>query len=48
MPRNYFSRHGGPYFKNDGFSRHNDPKPTTVSIIDKIKSFFDFPRRNQK
>ena len=29
MGRNYFSKHGGPYFKNDGFSQHsnvdNDP-----------------------
>lgn len=24
MGRNYFSRHGGPYFINDGFSRHAD------------------------
>lgn len=22
MGRNYFSKHGGPYFINDGFSRH--------------------------
>jgi hypothetical protein len=34
MGRNYFSKHGGPYFINDGFSRHthhhddpNDIKP---------------------
>jgi len=24
MGRNYFSKHGGPYFMNDGFSRHAD------------------------
>lgn len=23
MGRNYFSRHGGPYFINDGVSRHD-------------------------
>ena len=22
MGRNYFSKHGGPYFINDGFTRH--------------------------
>jgi hypothetical protein len=27
MGRNHFSQHGGPYFINDGFSKHNDPKP---------------------
>jgi hypothetical protein len=24
MGRNYFSRHGGPYFINNGFSQHHD------------------------
>lgn len=28
MGRNYFSKHGGPYFINDGFSRHSDIKPS--------------------
>jgi hypothetical protein len=23
MGRNYFSKHGGPYFKNNGFSQHS-------------------------
>ena len=23
MGRNYFSKHGGPYFINDGLSKHN-------------------------
>lgn len=28
MGRNYFSKHGGPYFINDGFTRHeHDHKP---------------------
>ena len=28
MGRNYFSKHGGPYFINDGFSKHDhDHKP---------------------
>lgn len=25
MGRNYFSKHGGPYFINDGLSRHSEP-----------------------
>ena len=25
MGRNYFSKHGGPYFINDGFSHHSEP-----------------------
>jgi hypothetical protein len=24
MGRNYFSKHGGPYFINDGFSHHKE------------------------
>ena len=40
MTRNYFSRHGGPYFRNDGFSKHTDLPPKKVSTIGKIKSFF--------
>jgi hypothetical protein len=24
MGRNYFSKHGGPYFMNNGFSKHHD------------------------
>lgn len=24
MGRNYFSRHGGPYFINEGVSKHHD------------------------
>ena len=24
MGRNYFSKHGGPYFMNDGVTRHAD------------------------
>lgn len=26
MGRNYFSKHGGPYFINDGFTHHAKPK----------------------
>jgi hypothetical protein len=33
MGRNYFSKHGGPYFINDGFSHHNDPKPEDEGFI---------------
>ena len=38
MGRNYFSKHGGPYFINDGFSHHsesldkNTPEPEHVFI----------------
>jgi hypothetical protein len=27
MGRNYFSKYGGPYFINDGFTHHSQPKP---------------------
>jgi hypothetical protein len=35
MGRNYFSKHGGPYFINDGFSHHseNNPKPSNKKDI---------------
>jgi hypothetical protein len=33
MGRNYFSKHGGPYFINDGFTHHNDPKPEDEGFI---------------
>ena len=35
MGRNYFSKAGGPYFVNDGFSRHaeNSPKPSNKKDI---------------
>jgi hypothetical protein len=38
MGRNYFSKHGGPYFINDGFSHHsesldkNTPDPEHIFI----------------
>jgi hypothetical protein len=36
MGRNYFSKHGGPYFVNDGFSRHSEtnPKPSNKKDIE--------------
>jgi hypothetical protein len=37
MGRNHFSKHGGPYFINDGVSRHSD-KP----YIKPDKGFFYF------
>ena len=40
MTRNHFSNKGGPYFINDGFTRHNDVSTTSVSTIGKIKAFF--------
>ena len=35
MGRNYFSKHGGPYFRNDGFSHHteNNNKPNSKKDI---------------
>jgi hypothetical protein len=40
MGRNYFSKHGGPYFINDGLSKHthhhddtNHNKPDYVAIF---------------
>ena len=40
MGRNHFSKHGGPYFINDGLSKHthshedpNDIKPDYASIF---------------
>jgi len=35
MGRNYFSKHGGPYFINDGFSNHkeNNTKPSNKKDI---------------
>jgi hypothetical protein len=41
MTRNHFSKKYGPYFVNDGFTKHNDHIDTTsVSIIDRVKAFF--------
>jgi hypothetical protein len=37
MGRNHFSKHGGPYFINDGFSRHSDNEPAPLN-----KGFFYF------
>jgi len=52
MTRNYFSRHGGPYFRNDGFSRHSESLDKKVFTIGNIKSFFKsrfkFRRANKK
>jgi len=46
MGRNYFSKHGGPYFKNDGFSKHshshddpNDIKPDKALFLSIIVGF---------
>jgi hypothetical protein len=35
MGRNYFSKHGGPYFINDGLTRHSDTnvKPSNKKDI---------------
>ena len=33
MGRNYFSKHGGPYFINDGFTHHSQPKPEHEGFV---------------
>lgn len=38
MGRNYFSKHGGPYFINDGFSNHA-PK-TSIEKDKQNQKFF--------
>lgn len=40
MGRNYFSKHGGPYFINDGFSHHNDPKPEHEGFVKPSPNLF--------
>jgi hypothetical protein len=44
MSPRHFSRYGGPYFINDGYSKHTDEhhdhSHTRVSTIARIKSFF--------
>ena len=37
MGRNYFSKAGGPYFINDGFSKHTDHDHKTGHTHDDIK-----------
>ena len=42
MTPRHFSNRGGPYFINDGFTKQNDPIPTTkVSTIGRISAFFN-------
>jgi hypothetical protein len=49
MSPRYFSSRYGPYFRNDGFTRHNDiPTIPSVSFIDRVKAFFKFPRPNRQ
>jgi hypothetical protein len=43
MGRNYFSKHGGPYFINDGFTHHAKPEPQPKPegyIKPDIKAFY--------
>lgn len=37
MGRNYFSKHGGPYFINDGFTHHTDHSHESGHNHDDIK-----------
>jgi hypothetical protein len=48
MTRNYFSKKGGPYFVNDGFSKQRVTSTTKVSVIDRVKSFFKSRRTRQR
>jgi len=42
-PRNHFSQRGGPYFINDGFSKHHDHTHTySVSLMNRLKSLLPF------
>ncbi len=46
-PRHFSSRYG-PYFRNDGFTRHNDYiPPAKVSIIGRVKAFFKSRAKKQ-
>jgi hypothetical protein len=46
-PRHFSSRYG-PYFRNDGFTRHNDYiPPASVSIIGRVKAFFKSRAKNK-
>lgn len=45
MTRNHFSKYGGPYFMNDGFSGHPENHARNkkkVSLLARIKAFFSF------
>jgi hypothetical protein len=48
MTRNHFSKEGGPYFVNNGFSKHpTQSKPVKskgIPIIGKVTSLLKFPR----
>jgi hypothetical protein len=37
MTRNHFSKRGGPYFINDGFSSHEEHAKPIASLLAKIK-----------
>ena len=37
MTRNYFSKKGGPYFINDGFTHHNDKDDQSKSFTNPRK-----------
>lgn len=46
MTRNYFSKHGGPYFKNNGVSKHShhhddphDIKPDRALFLSIVVGF---------
>jgi hypothetical protein len=52
MGRNYFSKYGGPYFRNDGFSRHTEEQtcidPNCSTTMAKIKKFFNSRRKKEQ
>jgi hypothetical protein len=46
MSPRHFSKYGGPYFINDGVSKHNESNK--VSVIGSIKSFFVSRRKKRQ
>ena len=47
MSPRHFSKRGGPYFVNDGFSKQQNVS-ASVSTIDRIKSFFKSRLRRKR
>jgi len=49
-PRNHFSKHGGPYFINDGITKHDDPmpRPKKRGLLNRITKHFKKSRDPKK
>ena len=52
MTRNHFSKEGGPYFINNGFSKHptqaEPVKTKGIPIIGRVTALLKFPPRKQQ